>query len=177
MAIFHLFRLHNFYYELGDCLFNELGILVHFFYTPIEIIEGIVNHFLSFLDQKGVVSLSLLNKCYYIIRMNVIICFTNKWHIGNILWGGIFLTKCFSKWLNVPIFVWSLIKEKDYLHYNSKDKECFYNLLFHDQNPSVTLNHSYHYTPFNIGVVCFLKSIVKTGYFLRILILYLSIVV
>jgi len=30
LARFHLFRLHNFHYEPGDCLFNALAVLTHF---------------------------------------------------------------------------------------------------------------------------------------------------
>ena len=47
-----LFRLKNFAYAVGDCLFNTLQVLLHFRYTVTAIREGIVEHFRACLQKQ-----------------------------------------------------------------------------------------------------------------------------
>ena len=45
LAQSNLFRLQHFHYNVGDCRFDALVVLLHFRYTLIEIREGTLNHF------------------------------------------------------------------------------------------------------------------------------------
>ena len=54
LAASHLFRLANFHYEIGNCLFDALVVLLQFRYTSIEIREAIMNHFRICLDPKDI---------------------------------------------------------------------------------------------------------------------------
>ena len=151
LAASHLFRLANFHYEIGNCLFDALAVLLHFRYTSIEIREAIVNHFRICLDQNdpdallsmhtdlAVEYLSELhgieNVDVYLTRMSQSASQANEQNVYG-LWGDIFCIKWFSKWLNVPIAIWSLTRETKYLHFNSKQTGYCYNLLFHDHTPA-----------------------------------------
>ena len=46
-----LFRLENFAYAVGDCLFNALQVLLDFRYTTTEIRESIIEHFKACLEK------------------------------------------------------------------------------------------------------------------------------
>jgi len=47
-----LFRLQNFAYAVGDCLFNALQVLLDFRYTATEIRQGIIEHFRACLEKQ-----------------------------------------------------------------------------------------------------------------------------
>ena len=47
-----LFRLQQFAYTPGDCLFNAFEVLLHFRYSSIELRNGIIDHFLNCLQQN-----------------------------------------------------------------------------------------------------------------------------
>ena len=47
-----LFRLEDFFYNLGDYLFDAFVVLFHFQFTSIQIREGIVKHFNKCLDNR-----------------------------------------------------------------------------------------------------------------------------
>ena len=55
-----LFRLQHFHYNVGDCLFDALVVLLHFQYTSIEIREHTVNHFLVCLECGDLAALESL---------------------------------------------------------------------------------------------------------------------
>ena len=59
------------------------------------------------------------------------------------VWGDIFCIKWFSNWLKVPIVVWSLMKQRTYIHFNTNTMGYCYNILFHDQIPAAG-----HFEPF-----------------------------
>ena len=58
------------------------------------------------------------------------------------LCGDVFYIEWFAKWLSIPIQVWSLKKQRVYLHFNPHISGYQYNILFDDQNPS-----NGHYEP------------------------------
>ena len=58
------------------------------------------------------------------------------------LWGDVLCIKWFAKWISIPIQVWSLTKQRIYLHFNPHIFGYQYNILFHDQNTS-----NGHYEP------------------------------
>ena len=110
-----------------------------------------MNHFHICLDQKdpdallsmhtdlAVEYLSELhgieNVDVYLNRMSWSTSQSNEQNAYG-LWGDIFCIKWFSKWLNVPIAIWSLTRETKYLHFNSKQTGYCYNILFHDHTPA-----------------------------------------
>ena len=56
---YNLYRLDNFAYTVGDCLFDTFQVLLYNIYTSIELREGIIQHFevcLAKKDREALVS-------------------------------------------------------------------------------------------------------------------------
>ena len=152
-----LFRLEDFFYNLGDCLFDAFVVLCHFQFTSIQIREGIVKHFNKCLDNRDLEALRSLktdlnidflkdlhgidNSQTYLKRMSFSACFDSHGNPSG-LWGDPFCIKWFANWLSIPIRVWSFARKKIDLHFNEKISGYQYNILYHDQNDSIE-----HYEP------------------------------
>ena len=57
LARSNLFRLQRFHYNVEDCLFDALVVLMHFRYTSTEIREGAINHFRVCLESDDLAAL------------------------------------------------------------------------------------------------------------------------
>ena len=147
----HLFRLQQFHYRVGDCLFDSFAILLHFRYTSLEIRQGIVMHFrrcLACHDPSAIASMQtelstdFLRDLHHVddsqtyLRLMSIYASDTSIPPAIGLWGDVFCIKWFSKWLDVSVSVWSFTKQTKYLHFNKGTSEYEYHILFHDQNPS-----------------------------------------
>lgn len=49
----NLFRLNNFAYAVGGCLFNAMQTLLHFRYTSRDLCEGMIEHFRNCLNEQN----------------------------------------------------------------------------------------------------------------------------
>ena len=145
-----LFRLQNFAYAVGDCLFNALQVLLDFRYTATEIREGIIEHFRACLekqDEEAIRSYELELNSNSLIEMHNVndpeiyldkMCKSAVIDIlpeDRGLWGDIFCVHWASNWLRRPIRIWSKSQARSYLHFNSTLSTDTYDILFHDENP------------------------------------------
>ena len=118
-----LFRLQQFQYTAGDCLFNAFEVLLHFRYSSIELCNGIIDYFLNCLQRNDTeakesyqceldpVMLYQLHGIHdvdtYLHKMRFSAS-NSDFQYERGLWGDIFCIKWLSKWLNIPIRVRSL---------------------------------------------------------------------
>ena len=73
LEIHGLFRLQNFAYLIGYCLFNALQVLLHFRYTSIEIREGTIEYFRACLqkqDKEAITSYQIELNSFSLIEMH-----------------------------------------------------------------------------------------------------------
>ena len=144
-----LFRLQNFAYVMGDCLFNAFEVLLHFRYTSIEIRERVIEHFRACLqkrDEKAIESYQVELNSHSLMEMHkltdpkVYLNKMSKSTTTNIapndrgLWGDGFCIHWASNWLKIPIQVWLKTKGTVYFHFNWKLTTYTYGILFHDEN-------------------------------------------
>lgn len=130
----HLTRINRFSFDVGDCLFDFLQMILHKICTSIELRQGTIQHFRFFLQNNyNGALLSYRNELntYPLMEMhNVddpevylqhISQFSSLEHPLNErgLLGDIFCTYCLLKWLNIPIRIWSKMQKRPYLHFNS----------------------------------------------------------
>ena len=145
-----LFRLQKFAYTAGDCLFNAFEVLLHFRYSSIELRNGIINHFLNCLqrnDTKAKVSYQyeldpvILYQLHGIHDVDTYLhkmrfsASNRNFQSERGLSGDTFFIRWLSKWLNIPIGVWSLTMKTRYLFFNHDLDKIPLNILFHDTNP------------------------------------------
>ena len=146
-----LFRLHGFSFNSGDCLFDNLQVLLHFCYTSIELRNGLIDHVLECLGKNNIealesyqyeLSLDFLNQLHGISNIETYLCkmrllasmALNEMQRGQ--WGDTFCICWVAKWLNISISIWSLTRKNKYLLFNPTANINPYCILFHDANPS-----------------------------------------
>ena len=147
---YSLYRLDNFAYTPGDCLFDAFHVLLHNRYTSIELRNGAIQHFkycLQTNDKEALVSYQHELNTYSLMEMHnvndpeVYLEQMSKSASSLLpledrgLWGDMFCIHWLSKWLSIPIRVWSKTKMKPYLYFNSTLVNNTYDILFHDENP------------------------------------------
>jgi hypothetical protein len=152
-----LFRLDAFSYIPGDCLFDAFHVLLHFRYSSIELRNGLIDHFLTCL-QNGDLEASTSYQyelasdfLYQLHGVHDVHTYLSRMRLSaspnvNInergLWGDTFCIRWLAKWLNIPVAIWSLTRKTRYLYFNRDAAIDPYCILFHDANPV-----SGHYEP------------------------------
>lgn len=152
-----LFRLNAFSYTVGDYLFDSFEMLLHFRYTSTELRNGLIEHFLFFLNNNDVEVIESYEYelapdfLYELHGINDIGTYLHRMHCSastNIkesdrgLWGDTFCICWLAKWLDISIAVWSLTRKTRYFLFNQHENTIPYCILFHDENPV-----SGHYEP------------------------------
>ena len=101
----HCFQINSFNFKVGDCLFDTIHFLLHGQYTPNELRNGLLNHFLHSLHNGSVEAIhysqhelhpsilydlhNIYDKKIYFRRMRISSIEVNKHGEGG-LWGDIF---------------------------------------------------------------------------------------
>lgn len=146
----HFFRISSFNFNIGDCLFDTIQVLLHCRYTCAELRNGLVDYFLHSLHHgSDVASSSFSNELHpsllydlhkvadqvtYLRRMRLSATETNSLGESG-LWGDTFCIHWLSLWLDTPICIWSLTRKKPYLYFNKDVPHPTISILFHDINP------------------------------------------
>lgn len=153
----HLFCVENFSYLIGDCLFDNLELLLDFRYTSIELRKGTIEYFRDCLgkqDSEAILSYehelheASLKEMHNISNREIYLDKMARSASNNIplasrgLWGDILCIHWLSNWLKIPVRVWSKTNMRVYLHFNSSVTTNTRDILFHDED---TLNG--HFKP------------------------------
>jgi hypothetical protein len=128
-----LFRLDAFSYIAGDCLFDAFQVIFHFHYSSTELCNGLIDHFLDFLENGNVEALEsyqyelasnslfqlhgIHDVSTYISKMRLSVSATLSPHERG-LWGDTFCIRWLAKWMNISIGIWSLTRKRIYLLFN-----------------------------------------------------------
>ena len=145
-----LFRLDALSYTIGDFIFDTFQVLFHFRYSSIELHNGLIDYFLACFKNGDVEALQSYeyelesNFLQQLHGIHDVATYLSKMWLSAFamfpskergLWGHTFCIQWLSKWLNIPIGMWSLTKKTRYLLFNRTTSNDPYCMLFHDANP------------------------------------------